>query len=235
MSKIATVIRHGTLRSSCQSFMENRICHLFAGLVAFMDTNRNLDLLTELASNELKQLWLYMLNDPDFFDMSYRSYLLADNVEKNEFVCLSMTSKQSVRLRLPFSWLIKHKMDQIIGLKAKQLDLKNPATSRDVYKGVFEQFSNAFQESKQLRFFDDSKHLIDLYIHDYLLIAFNDYPFVDEKHLQIVIDRIKTVSIVLFEVVDLVSATFSFAILKNELILFSKFVQYDHKVLQSLF
>lgn len=165
MSKISSVIKHGTLRNSCQNYIETRICHLFAGLIAFIDTNRNLDLLTNSfldvngdgtnddsnesnisntsgASNgrtkfDFASLWLKMFADHELLEINYRLYLLSNNLEKPEFVCSQeavsrfQNNKETseLRFRLPFSWVIKRTMDELVGTQIHLASSASTSTS----------------------------------------------------------------------------------------------------------
>lgn len=230
--------------------METRLCHLFTGLIALIDANQNLDLLVKPASTHLADFWLHIFTDAELIDLTYRNYLLGNNIEKTEFICPNLVSNAAnTDLQLPFSWLIKQKMDELINLKIKDGDLSTRAgdhnnneepSRNDSYVEMFKQLESAFQASRvkeQLDHYVSSDEFIEAYLNDYLLLSAsaNDHSFVSESHLNVIRKRIKAFATNVFGLVDLVSVTFTYAILKNELNLFTKFVTLNPTVIFNIF
>ncbi len=83
-AKVSHVVKYGTLKSSCISFIEHRLGHLLAGLIAFVDTNSNLNLLVRPSREWIPRLWLQMF--------------------------------------LPFSWMLKQFLDQLVLIKVKEVE-----------------------------------------------------------------------------------------------------------------
>jgi len=83
-AKVSHVVKYGTLKSFCVSFIEHRLGHLLAGLIAFVDTNSNLNLLVRPSREWIPRLWLQMF--------------------------------------LPFSWMLKQFLDQLVLIKVKEVE-----------------------------------------------------------------------------------------------------------------
>ena len=148
-SRLAQVVRHGTLKSSCASYIEQRLGHLVSGIVAFADTNNNLDfLVSDVDASKpvwLTNLWISMFADEQITQLNYNTHFVqraANNAagsgkERTEFVCLqtskqllNMTTsdKRALGLQLPFSWLIKQFLDELVYLKIESQGISKPAT-----------------------------------------------------------------------------------------------------------
>ncbi len=125
-AKLSNVIKYGTLKNSCINFIEHRLGHLFAGLIAFVDTNNNLDLLVQTCPGKewIPELWLEIFKDEAIMNFNYvQMYLQANNSsDKTEFTCLDSTGGHS--LRLPFSWLLKESLDQLVLIKVKEVKIE---------------------------------------------------------------------------------------------------------------
>lgn len=174
-----------------------------------------------------------MFADLELIEFNYNSYLLTNNIEKTEFVCSSHRSSYDLKLRLPFSWIIKRSMDRLIDSKTRNVNEHAVSTSRE-QEDVHEQLANAFQMSRlneSLAKYASTDEFINSYLSDYLLLS--GPAVLGESHLKTLVKRIREFSRTMFKRVDLVSVTYSWTLLKNELILFSRFVQFDLKVIIS--
>lgn len=242
VSRISSVIKYGTLRNSCQSYIETRLCHLFSGLIAILDTNRNLDL---LGGNDswITRFWLRVFDDGELINLNYRNYLLANNVEKTEFVCSTYLTRhnndqnqqQPLKLKLPFSFTIKQILDRLVNLKIKEkkgATMTDEALESDLE--LFEQLKSAFEQSILMEKFSDfiaTNEFVNFYLNDYILLSLNQLC-ISENHLKIMIRRILDYSRSHFKVANLISVTFAFSLLKSELNLFSKFAQSSSRVVE---
>ncbi len=121
-AKVSHVVKYGTLKSSCISFIEHRLGHLLAGLIAFVDTNNNLDLMVRPGREWIPRLWLQMFGDEAITNFSYtQMYLQANNSsDKTEFACFDLTRDKGVKL--PFSWMLKQFLDQLVLIKVKEVE-----------------------------------------------------------------------------------------------------------------
>ena len=59
-------------RRSLLQYLESRVTPLLAGILAFSDTNANLDILSEMGDLWLHEMWLGMLANSDVTDLRYR-------------------------------------------------------------------------------------------------------------------------------------------------------------------
>lgn len=226
--------------------METRICHLFAGLIAFIDTNRNLDLLTSPSGHDFSSLWLQMFTDNELLEVNYRLYLLANNLEKPEFVCTQATGRltdEKLQLRLPFSWVIKHTMDQLVGsqiltdasesIRHQSDESSMVDNNNNQILNSYHSLTNVFQKSKLYEKLGEEvineKEFINSFINDYLLLTSVtcDQPLIiNNNHVLVALKRIKDFSRLTFKKTDLVAVTLSWTMLKNELSLLAKFVRF---------
>ena len=122
-AKLTNVIKYGTLKSSCINYIEHRLGHLFSGIIAFLDSNNNLDLLIQPGKPWIGRFWLEVFDDETLVDFNYsKMYLQTNNLsEKNDFSC--MISTRRFKLKLPFSWMIKRWLDQLILIKVREVYL----------------------------------------------------------------------------------------------------------------
>ncbi|KAK7465937.1 hypothetical protein BaRGS_00037515, partial [Batillaria attramentaria] len=100
--------RAGTFRRAWMQCIERHLIPILAGVVAYLDTNHNLDLLQQ---DELppwvSNLWLRILNDESLVNFRYSDMLSGNHTELKEFVCGStFVAKNACASMLPFSWVI---------------------------------------------------------------------------------------------------------------------------------
>jgi hypothetical protein len=58
------IMKHGTLKQSCKVYIEDNISELAAGLIAYIDTNFNLDILIIKEKQEwLLNLWIHLFKN----------------------------------------------------------------------------------------------------------------------------------------------------------------------------
>ena len=95
--------------------LERHVIPVLAGVVAFLDTNHNLDLLQ--ADGWVLELWLKVINDPALRLLQY-SDLLSMSGHPNqlkEFACRStFLVDNSVSPALPFSWVIYEQIEAFL-------------------------------------------------------------------------------------------------------------------------
>jgi hypothetical protein len=73
VSRISNVIKFGTLKNSCINYMETRLMNLFAGIVAFIDTNKNLNLLINSKREWISKFWLHVFADQEIVSFNFKS------------------------------------------------------------------------------------------------------------------------------------------------------------------
>lgn len=226
VSKLSNVIKYGTLKNSCRNYIEARLAALFSGLIAICDTNNNFDLLVNSEKEWIPELWLNMFNDDHIFHVTYsKTYLKTkDTKEKSEFNCLSYPyfvenklKDSNLSLKLPFSWLIKENLDNLVSTKIKEsaffsknvYDEQGNALNGDAYNQnvetneilikksnfLFEQLESVFINSelyeKLKEMINDTikTEFIDAYLNDFLLLSVND-PFINFTHFKIFKKRV---------------------------------------------
>lgn len=95
--------------------LERRIVPILAGVVAFLDTNHNLDLLQE--DGWVLEMWLKVLSDPALCLLQYSDLLSmsAHHNQLKEFACRStFLVDNSVTPALPFSWVIYEQIEAFL-------------------------------------------------------------------------------------------------------------------------
>jgi E3 ubiquitin-protein ligase RNF213 len=236
---LSNVIKFGTLKNSCINHIENRLSHLFSGLVAFIDTNNNLDLLVDSKKEWLADYWLNIFNNEQIIGIQYENYYLhSNNKEKMEFICLNnCNTLNDMKLKLPFSWLIKKFLDELVHLKIKEF--KNQSTP----KFMLDQLKSAFNESFVHKILEDCvsenmSEFIDLYLNDFIVLSFKE-SFKSKEYFELVKKRIKDYCSHHFlssfrDLSSLVCFNLAFENLKQELYLFTKFIQTDDAIISNL-
>ena len=241
-AKLSNVIKYGTLKNSCINYIENRLSHLFSGMIALVDTNNNLDLLVEPSDEWLAEFWIQMFNNDQIINFEYEKYYLqSNNKEKQEFICVSKELNfKGLRLKLPFSWIVKQNLNELTHLKIKELENKDQSST----KLIINQLQNAFTESsihKALRSLlsDDKRaQFIRLYLNDFVILSFKE-AFLSADHFNLIVRRIKEYVTQeygggFFDLSSLVNFHLAYEDLKQELYLFFKFSQIEPTIIDKL-
>ena len=95
--------------------LEHHIVPILAGVIAYLDTNHNLDLLNE--EGWVLELWLKILNDPVLCQLQYSDLLSVSDrwTELREFACHStFLTEDPVGAVFPFSWIITQMIETIL-------------------------------------------------------------------------------------------------------------------------
>ena len=72
-------MKFGTLKISCRNYIETKLTVLLAGLIAFFDTNQNLNILINYEQDWIHEFWLNLFDDENFMDLKYERYFLQSN------------------------------------------------------------------------------------------------------------------------------------------------------------
>ncbi len=241
-AKLTNVIKYGTLKNSCINYIENRLSHLFSGMIALVDTYNNLDLLDESNDKWLAEIWIEMFNNEQIINFEYEKYFLqSNNKEKHEFICVSKELNiKGLKLKLPFSWIIKQYLDELTHLKIKELE----NTDQSSVKYMLNQLKNAFAESSMHKALtnllsDDKKAMfIRFYQNDFVILSFRE-SFLSMEHFNLIIKRIKEYVTQEFgggfiDLTSLVNFHLAYEDLKQELDLFFKFAQIEPTIIDKL-
>lgn len=90
------------------------------------DSENNLDLLSDHPSDHfVHKMWLNILDDPDMCPLSYVGSLqtLLQRAELTEISLPKHAAGDAFNCRLPFSWIIKQSIDEILNNVKKRRDL----------------------------------------------------------------------------------------------------------------
>lgn len=89
--------------------------HILAGILAFVDKNRNMDLLRKGSAEWKTRLWLDVLNSPNVTELKYADLLIQkQNTMLPEFRVEGTSYKGlTFGAKMPFSWLIFKLIDKL--------------------------------------------------------------------------------------------------------------------------
>jgi hypothetical protein len=240
------------------------------GILSYIDANANLDLLFSGKNSEnswIVRFWMHMFSDENLMNLTYKRTFLQpnnnnNNEERREFLCassLKSTSKKfrsesggeetkKLPLKLPFSWLIKQNLDELIQLKIREntksaVDLSDVSMNNNDH--MIEQLLNVFSQwplyERLEQFFSKEVNspasavirllFGQLYLNDFLLYNFT---FFNEQHLNMVKGRFNHFCHTSFNHVGKHSLSFLVGIhlaydveLKRETLQLEKFLQID--------
>ena len=96
--------------------LESKFIPILAGIIAFIDTNRNLDILSSSNDQEWKiGIWLQIFNNPDLTPLKYSLMVSPSRQELQEIVIKTTSVDGNVFSALmPFSWLIFGQIDEVL-------------------------------------------------------------------------------------------------------------------------
>jgi hypothetical protein len=191
VAKLSNVIKYGTLQKSCRNYIEKSMSHFFAGMIAFIDTNDNLDLLLSPNPTTL-DLWHRIFQDKTITSLAYeKNFLQTNGLEKSEFSFMSSASSSNKehRVKLPFSWILVNDFDRIINSGEKCFsNFKTADTSN--FENLYEIFATSKLNEKLVSLqIEDKREFIRLYVHDFILLK-SKFSFVSSEHLELVKKRV---------------------------------------------
>ena len=261
VARMQNIMKYGTLKISCRNYIEARLTILLAGLIAFLDTNQNLNILIDYAQPWIQEFWLDLFEDDNFMDLKYEKYFLQSNGhEKIEFSCVDnrlCVRNNEIKLKLPFSWLIKESIDNLIAqnnlnliesgenseqMEGIQIDDSYIDVTNNHYS-IFEQFSNVFKSSPQYRSLmsvcktEYRKQFYSFYVNDYLIL--NHAKIQNKFHLNLVEKRLQQHILSYYsknfnDLDILVALHLSFEDLRKELELLAEFIEIDPEIATTL-
>ena len=104
----------GTYRKALWRKIQNAIVPILSELIAFIDKDGNLELLQRTNPAWLTDLWLQIFQDNQLTQLHYESFMTDDVVIRSHVpVTSSGRDSHMFHCRLPFSWLLKEKVDSM--------------------------------------------------------------------------------------------------------------------------
>ncbi|XP_052086034.1 E3 ubiquitin-protein ligase RNF213-like [Mytilus californianus] len=118
-SRPENITKAGTFRECVSQFLESKVVPILAGIISFIDTNRNLDILIRNEEQKQKwqtELWLQIINDPELTQLNYTTIVSPkQQQELSEYVVKTTSSTGRVfSAVMPFSWLIYNQIDEVL-------------------------------------------------------------------------------------------------------------------------
>ena len=96
--------------------LESKVIPIVAGIISFIDTNRNLDILSSSNNEDWKiDIWLQIFNTPDLTQLKY-SLMVSPSQQELQEVAVKTTSVDGnvFSALMPFSWLIFGQIDDVL-------------------------------------------------------------------------------------------------------------------------
>ncbi|KAL3881537.1 hypothetical protein ACJMK2_027969, partial [Sinanodonta woodiana] len=116
-AKPENITKAGTFRRACIQYLESRISPILAGIIAHIDTNQNLDILSGHISQGdwVARLWLHIFNTPAAIQLKYSDLQSPAMQQELTEVIVKTTGFEgyTFQAELPFSWLIFEQIDAI--------------------------------------------------------------------------------------------------------------------------
>lgn len=169
-ASMQNVVKFGTFRKGLENCLERRIAPLFAVIVAFMDTNCNLDLLTSVKSSNdewLGRLWLDIFSGIDYVssDMSLTFGNIVNLQQRYEvpIICKS-ASGTTFTPQFPFSWLLKEQLDAMMVPARSRRDISPLLNSMLAKDKAFGCIMNTLVAKQQ-------EDATNRYLHDFVYLA----------------------------------------------------------------
>ena len=97
-----------------------------AGIIAMVDSENNFDLLKDHEANDnfIHQMWLEILADSSISHLRYNDLRTAiHRAELTEVTVKKYAAGDIFYCRLPFSWIIKQRIDEIVNSVTKMTSL----------------------------------------------------------------------------------------------------------------
>jgi hypothetical protein len=165
-------------RRAVQNYLECKIAPLMAAVTAMVDCENNLELLMEHPPGHfIHDMWLDILADPDISQLTYLGSVqsVLQRGELTEIVIHKHAAGEPFFCRLPFSWLVKQHIDDILNNARKQAASSNVGAD----DGALElNAAHVFLESKlgkivaRAAAMSSWNVIIKLYVHDYTRLVY---------------------------------------------------------------
>ncbi|XP_053391305.1 E3 ubiquitin-protein ligase rnf213-alpha-like [Mercenaria mercenaria] len=119
MTKEATssdkISEAGTFRRSCLKILESKISPVLAGVIAFIDTNQNIDICCDENPTWKTQLWKKILCSPNALDFKYSELQSPTRTSELQeaMVLYTGVSEKVFESKMPFSWLFISQINDV--------------------------------------------------------------------------------------------------------------------------
>ncbi|VDI21571.1 Hypothetical predicted protein, partial [Mytilus galloprovincialis] len=189
VSKAENINKAGTFRKSIVLCLESRVLSILTGIFAFIDTNRNLDILVKNTSqNWSVSLWLDIWNNLDITQIRYEDMVSPTKHLEVMEVTTKTTSVEGklFSAKMPFSWLA---FEQIRNIMRNVIDSEE---NKDDHTRVTLKVSEIFQSIPlgNLLSSADGSNIHDVlkcYIEDFVHMV---YPFHSEDECKLVCENL---------------------------------------------
>lgn len=97
--------------------LESKVIPILAGIIAFIDTNRNMDILTKNPTDSWHiNMWVDIFNNPELTQLTYSWIVSPTRQYELQEVAVKTTSKDGKPFPavMPFSWLIFGQIEDIL-------------------------------------------------------------------------------------------------------------------------
>ncbi|CAG2250091.1 RNF213 [Mytilus edulis] len=190
-SRPENITKAGTFRECVSQFLESKVVPILAGIISFIDTNRNLDILIrneEQEQNWQTEVWLKIINDPELTQLNYMTIVSPkQKQELSEYVVKTTSSTGRVfSAIMPFSWLIYNQIDEVLVNTKKTLqesdDLINEALkAADIFQD--------FPLGRLLLSIEEvtTQDILQCYIRDFVFMV---YPVQTENECNLVCENV---------------------------------------------
>ncbi|XP_053388236.1 E3 ubiquitin-protein ligase rnf213-alpha-like [Mercenaria mercenaria] len=177
-ANVDNISKTGTLMRSCVQILESKVSPIFASLIAFLDTNSNLNLLEEVENTWKRELWLALLHTPESLNLQY-----ADMRHRSQNEVMVMTTGYEGHIfsaRMPFSWLLIKQITEVLRLKypTEHGAGDNVANAESCFRVLSKQpFHVVFIEVIKDK---NLEEVVGDYVHDFVHCVYN--PGSQEEH-----------------------------------------------------
>ncbi|KAL3881510.1 hypothetical protein ACJMK2_027942 [Sinanodonta woodiana] len=116
-ARLENIKKTGTFRRACTQYLESKISPILAGIISYIDTNHNLDIIhSHITSGDWKaRLWLQILSTPGAIQLQYSDLQSPTGQQELNEVVVKTTGCEGHMFTavMPFSWLIYEQIDSI--------------------------------------------------------------------------------------------------------------------------
>ncbi|XP_060599995.1 E3 ubiquitin-protein ligase RNF213-like [Ruditapes philippinarum] len=179
-SNIDSISKTGTLRRSCTRILENKVAPILASIIAFLDTNCNLDLIGSDQSSWKRDLWLAILHSPEALNLQYADLKLRESIEV--IVKTTGCDGHIFSACMPFSWSFISQISEIM-----KVELNHPNDDETGDDSRVESCCRVLEQHPLFILLEEitqgnhNEEIVNIYIQDFVHVVYN--PGTAEEHL----------------------------------------------------